>query len=209
MPPLLYSHGTSSLVQLDWAAPGCLACRWPDYRLRAFVRAPVASIKGRTMTSLDFQSLLKQEKKALRRAERARRQPPQNQNLQPAVGAASSATTAVQKVTKQGSETDTSPWFVELAERPLLEMTKVEVPCFFFICWKSLDVFSCFLLVFRNLRYSFAAPVRALRWDDVSGRGSSTEESWSKFFSDQCTGLLAGSTHSGHISSKLAPLSQG
>lgn len=82
------------------------------------------------MTSLDFQSLLKQEK------EKARKKPQQlgqkiNETTEPPMGAAAPGPAAcyAEKPTKQGNNEDASPWFVELAERPLLEMEKVGSLC--------------------------------------------------------------------------------
>lgn len=68
------------------------------------------------MTSLDFQSLLKQEK-ALRRAAPTKKE---LDSLEAAPEVAAS---------HEDDRTEQSPWFVELAERPLLEMDKARFQC--------------------------------------------------------------------------------
>lgn len=74
------------------------------------------------MTSLDFQSLLKQEK-ALRQAE-LEQQHAQDKKIDSLEADNTARQAKVVAKPRHDDQTEPSPWFVELAERPVLEMDK-------------------------------------------------------------------------------------
>eukprot|EP00903_Cladosiphon_okamuranus_P016901 g15580.t1 len=89
------------------------------------------------MTSLDFQSLLKQEK-ALRRAELQKQQhgSPKKKVDSPEDATDRQRAEVAATPTRDDDGAETPPWFVELAERPLLEMHKMrigETPTIFYV----------------------------------------------------------------------------
>lgn len=81
------------------------------------------------MTSLDFQSLLKQEK-ALRRAELKQQHAPPKKKVD-SLEAPTDRQVAEEVAATEDGRTETPPWFLELAERPLLEMDKARVQYLF------------------------------------------------------------------------------
>lgn len=78
------------------------------------------------MTSLDFQSLLKQEK-ALRRAELKQQHDAPKKKVNVVATDRQQIAEVAATPKKEDDRTDTPPWFVELAERPLLEMDKARL----------------------------------------------------------------------------------
>ena len=79
------------------------------------------------MTSLDFQSLLQKEK-ALRRAELKEQHAPPNEKADSLEASKDrQGAEEVAEAPRADDRTETSPWLVELAARPLLEMDKARV----------------------------------------------------------------------------------
>lgn len=123
------------------------------------------------MTSLDFQSLLRQEK-ALRRAGLEQRRAPKTKVGQQVdsleIAPPRQVAEATTATPQEAGRTETSPWFVELVERPLLEMDKARFQYLYVLLQGLPGIIFCLSCVLDRNLPCFLSTSEAKCFCDVS-----------------------------------------